>query len=79
MIKMGNSEAIVSDVKDAILNTFAEMAHALSGCEGTENEEAQSNEIERLFRIRPILKAFGRNVGIWGISKCRLLGGEGMG
>ena len=35
---MRSSKAIVSGVKETIRNTFAEMAHALSGCEGAENE-----------------------------------------
>ena len=51
MSKMGNFKAIVSDVKDAIRNTFVKMANALSGRDGARNESGKLKEIEILFRL----------------------------
>ena len=47
--QMGNSEAIVSDAKDAIRNTFAKMANALPGCEGSKDDVGNWKKLKCCF------------------------------
>ena len=48
---MGKFKAIVSDMEDTIRNTFVEMAHSLSGSEGSEVNIAKLRDVEMVFQL----------------------------
>ena len=48
---MGESKAIVADMRDTIRNTFVRMANALSGSGGAKIDTAELRGVERSFHL----------------------------
>ena len=54
MSKMGKSEAIISDMKDAIRNSLLRAADTISGCVGNKNDFGNLKEIDKLFHLEDV-------------------------